>query len=95
MRFTDAYAACPVCSPTRSSILTEVSQDVVIRNDVETQFKLNKGDQVERQMVGAKGGKLLAQFITRQSIRYRSYETGAPCPVSSMIFPGRAREGGC
>ncbi|MEI7673362.1 MAG: sulfatase-like hydrolase/transferase, partial [Deltaproteobacteria bacterium] len=22
MRFTDAYAACPVCSPTRASILT-------------------------------------------------------------------------
>ncbi|MEZ4679102.1 MAG: sulfatase-like hydrolase/transferase [Caldilineaceae bacterium] len=22
MRFTDAYAACPVCSPTRASIMT-------------------------------------------------------------------------
>ena len=22
MRFTDAYAACPVCSPTRASLLT-------------------------------------------------------------------------
>ncbi len=44
MRFTSAYAACPVCSPTRASIMTG---KYPARLDLTTYISLNQGNQPE------------------------------------------------
>ena len=68
MRFTDAYAACPVCSPTRSSILT--GQFPARTHNTWTEPDLPPSSRTQKQhssQIGPSSGTILIGVIKGES----------------------------
>ncbi|TAE20749.1 MAG: DUF4976 domain-containing protein [Cytophagales bacterium] len=78
VRFTQGYSTCPVCSPSRSSIMTGKTPIATGVTDWLTSRKLNAGSQPTDQLIAADTKQFMAleETTIAEVLRQNGYRTG-------------------
>jgi arylsulfatase A-like enzyme len=75
MRFTNGYAACPVCSPTRASIMTGRHPVRVDITDWIPGMAINRARQPKFQLVEDRNNLALGEVTIAEALREHQYQT--------------------